>query len=67
MCSNRYGLRSPRLGEAQFDPGHGTGTWADSEEPPMTLTYRGQQYVQSKAAIDRQKPALTYRGLSYAK
>ena len=33
----------------------------------MTLTYRGQQYVQSKAAIERQKPALTYRGLSYAK
>ncbi len=67
MCSNHYGLRSPRLSEAQFDPGHGTGTWTDSEEPLMTLTYRGQQYVQSKAAIDRQKPALTYRGLSYAK
>ena len=55
------------LSEAQFDPGHGTGTWTDSEEPPMTLTYRGQQYVQSKAAVDQQKPALTYRGVSYAK
>ena len=32
----------------------------------MTLTYRGQQYVQSKAAVD-QKPALTYRGVAYAK
>ena len=59
--------RSPRSGEAQFDPGHGTGTWTDSEEPPMTLTYRGQQYVQSKTAVDQQKPALTYRGVSYAK
>ena len=25
----------------------------------MTLTYRGQQYVQSKTAVDQQKPALT--------
>ena len=33
----------------------------------MTLTYRGQQYVQSKAAVDQQKPALPYRGVSYAK
>ena len=32
----------------------------------MTLTYRGQQYVQSKA-VDHQKPALTYRGVAYAK
>ena len=33
----------------------------------MTLTYRGQQYVQSKAAVDHQKSALTYRGVAYAK
>lgn len=33
----------------------------------MTLTYRGQQYIQAKAAVDQQKPALTYRGVSYAK
>ena len=33
----------------------------------MTLTYRGQKYVQSKSAVDHQKPALTYRGVSYAK
>ena len=33
----------------------------------MTLTYRGQQYMQSKTAVDQQKPALTYRGVAYAK
>ena len=33
----------------------------------MPLTYRGQQYLQSNAAVDQQQPALTYRGVSYAK
>ena len=34
----------------------------------MTLTYRGQRYVQTKpAGANNQKPALTYRGVSYAK
>ena len=34
----------------------------------MTLTYRGQRYVQTKtAAAGNQKPSLTYRGVSYAK
>ena len=55
-----------RRGAVRSRP-HGTGTWTDSEEPPMTLTYRGQQYVQSKTAVDQQKPALTYRGVAYAK
>ena len=30
-------------------PGQGTGTWI-SEEPQMTLTYRGQKYDQQKVA-----------------
>jgi len=33
----------------------------------MTLTYRGQKYVQSKTAVDNQKPVRTYRGVAYAK
>ena len=47
-------------------PGQGTGTWI-SEEPKMTLTYRGQKYDQKKVAVTSNKPALTYRGISYAK
>ena len=47
-------------------PGLGTGTWI-SEEPQMTLTYRGQKYNQQKVAGASDKPALTYRGVSYAK
>ena len=47
-------------------PGHGTGTWT-SEEPQMTLTYRGQKYDQQKVAGASNKPAMTYRGVSYAK
>ena len=38
-----------------------------SEEPQMTLTYRGQKYDQQKVAGASAKPALTYRGVSYAK
>ena len=34
----------------------------------MTLTYRGQKYPQSKGAIvHASRPALTYRGITYAK
>ncbi|MAV10267.1 MAG: hypothetical protein CMN96_02300 [Synechococcus sp. MED850] len=33
----------------------------------MTLTYRGQRYVQIKSAVANRKSALTYRGVSYAK
>ena len=33
----------------------------------MTLTYRGQKYDQQQVAGDSNKPALTYRGVSYAK
>jgi len=33
----------------------------------MTLTYRGQKYDQQKMAGASAKPALTYRGVSYAK
>jgi hypothetical protein len=33
----------------------------------MTLTYRGQKYDQQKMAGASYKPALTYRGVSYAK
>ena len=49
-------------------PGHGTGTWI-SEEPQMTLTYRGKKYVQLQGAgFDSSKKALlTYRGIPYAK
>ena len=47
-------------------PGQGTGTWI-SEEPQMTLTYRGQKYDQKKVAGTSTKSALTYRGISYAK
>ena len=47
-------------------PGQGTGTWI-SEEPQMTLTYRGQKYDQQKVVGASAKPALTYRGVSYAK
>jgi hypothetical protein len=55
------------LPEAQFDPGHGTGTWADSEELSMTLTYRGQKYQQNKEAVSQKHPQLNYRGLKYVK
>ena len=33
----------------------------------MTLTYRGQKYNQQKVMADAKKPALTYRGITYAK
>ena len=33
----------------------------------MTLTYRGQKYDQQKVVGISDKPALTYRGFSYAK
>ena len=33
----------------------------------MTLTYRGKKYDQQKVAGGSAKPALTYRGVSYAK
>ena len=33
----------------------------------MTLTYRGQKYDQQNAAGSVKKPALKYRGVSYAK
>ena len=33
----------------------------------MTLTYRGQKYNQQKVANTTNKPALTYRGIAYAK
>jgi len=33
----------------------------------MTLTYRGQTYNQQKVATTTNKPALTYRGIAYAK
>ena len=33
----------------------------------MTLTYRGQKYNQQNVAGAPNKPALTYRGVSYAK
>ena len=46
--------------------GQGTGTLI-SEEPQMTVTYRGQQYNQQKVAGASDKPALTYRGVFYAK
>ena len=44
-------------------PGQGTGTWI-SEEPQMTLTYRGQKYDQKYAAASNvQRQVLVYRGL----
>ena len=33
----------------------------------MTLTYRGQKYNQQQVAAATNKPALTYRGIAYAK
>jgi hypothetical protein len=36
--------RSPRSRGAQFDPGHGTGTWTYLWITTMTLTYRGVAY-----------------------
>ena len=33
----------------------------------MILTYRGQKYDQQKVSDASDKPALTYRGVSYAK
>ena len=56
------------FGEAQFDSGHGTGTWAGFQEPIMTLTYRGQKYNQSNAAASNvQRPVLVYRGQKVAR
>ena len=61
-ATNNVHLASAR----RRSPGQGTGTWI-SEEPQMTLTYRGQKYDQQKVAGASEKPALTYRGVSYAK
>ena len=61
-ATNNVHLASAR----RRSPGQGTGTWI-SEEPQMTLTYRGQKYDQQKVAGASAKPALTYRGVSYAK
>ena len=61
-ATNNVHLASAR----RRSPGQGTGTWI-SEEPQMTLTYRGQKYDQQKVAGTSDKPALTYRGVSYAK
>ncbi|RCL52357.1 MAG: DUF4278 domain-containing protein [Synechococcus sp. MED-G71] len=37
-------------------------------KPEMTLTYRGQQYAPCKGATTTSnRPALTYRGIAYAK
>ena len=65
--SNNYTTFTSHLWGAD-SPGHGTGTWI-SEEPQMTLTYRGKKYVQLQGAgFDATKKAqLTYRGLSYTK
>ena len=57
--------RSPRTRGAQFDPGHGTGTWTYLWIKVMTLTYRGQKYVQTKQAAPEQHPVLLYRGVAY--
>ena len=59
--------RSPRASGAQFDPGHGTGTWTYLWSTTMTLTYRGQKYEQNKQAAPQQHPALLYRGVAYKK
>ena len=50
------------------NPGQGTGACL-SEEPLMTLTYRGKQYAPAKSAssIASNKIRLTYRGVVYAK
>ena len=47
-------------------PGQGTGTWI-SEEPQMTLTYRGQTYNKQNVAEATAKPVLKYRGVSYGR
>ena len=44
-ATNNVHLASAR----RRSPGQGTGTWI-SEEPQMTLTYRGQKYDQQKVA-----------------
>jgi hypothetical protein len=59
--------RSPRIRGAQFDPGHGTGTWIYLWITTMTLTYRGQKYQQNKQAAPLQPPVLAYRGIAYKK
>ena len=66
FCGKSYVQRSPLHAGGADKPGHGTGTWI-SEEPQMTLTYRGQKYDQKKVAGTSTKSALTYRGISYAK
>ena len=46
-------------------PGQGTGTWI-SEEPQMTLTYRGSSYeIGSKLPLVQPIVELQYRGKSY--
>ncbi len=39
-----------------------------SRNPIMTLTYRGQKYMQNNAASSNaQRPVITYRGLAVQK
>ena len=46
-------------------PGQGTGTWI-SEEPQMTLTYRGNSYkIGSKVSLVQPIVELKYRGKAY--
>ena len=46
-------------------PGHGTGTWI-SEEPQMTLNYRGSSYeIGSKLPLVQPVVELQYRGKAY--
>ena len=64
--SNRYLLhRSPRLCEAQTDPGQGTGTWVLSENIMTTLHYRGQAYAIRKPSDVKACVELTYRHEHY--
>ena len=64
--SNRYILhRSPRLCEAQTDPGQGTGTWVFSENIMTTLHYRGQAYATRKPSDVKACVELTYRHEHY--
>ena len=64
-CSNSYEQRSPLLAGGADKPGHGTGTWI-SEEPQMTLTYRGSSYeIGSKLPLVQPIVELQYRGKSY--
>ncbi len=66
MSSNRYQLhRSPRLYEAQTNPGQGTGTWVFSENIMTTLHYRGQAYATREPSDAKACVELTYRHEHY--